>query len=136
MLHGYGAERPRRRLDLGGGDWMRLLPPGPVPTGYDVGLAPVHGPQPGLEPIEMARAGMVAVTTTFEHKTTGALAAISPNLLGAEPTVDGIAAALERAEVQAADVERRLRGSAVRWSVDWDTSFGDELLDRVIAFLR
>jgi glycosyltransferase involved in cell wall biosynthesis len=135
-LHAIGAERPGRRLDLGGGDWMELLPDGPLPAGYDVGLAPLHAPQPGRVPIEMARAGMLAVTTTFERKTADALAAISPNVIGAAPTVDGIAGALARAAAEAGDVERRLRGTAVRWSVDWDASFGDELLDRVIAFLR
>jgi hypothetical protein len=83
----------------------------------------------------MARAGMVAVTTTFENKTADALSAISPNLVGAEPTVDGIAAALAGAAEAAGDVERRLRGSALRWSTDWDASFDDALLDRVLGAL-
>ena len=130
-----GAQRRGGRLDLGGGDWMRLLPPGPLPAGYDVGLAPLFAPQPGRVPLEMARAGMVAVTTTFENKTAGALAAVSPNLIGADPTVDGIAAGLAAAAVAAGDAERRLRGSALRWSVDWDASFDDALLDRVLGAL-
>ena len=29
-----------------------------------------------------------------------------------------------------------MRGSALRWSLDWDASFDDELLDRVTGFLR
>jgi hypothetical protein len=129
-----GAQR-RGRLDLGGGDWMRLLPPGPLPAGYDIGLAPLHGPQPGRMPLEMARAGMVTVTTTFETKTADALTAISPSLIGAEPTIDGIAAALAAAAEAAGDVEARLRGSALRWSAGWDASFDDALLDRVIGAL-
>jgi glycosyltransferase involved in cell wall biosynthesis len=131
-----GAARPGRRLDLGGGDWMRLLPAGPLPPGYDVGLALVHAPQPGRVPLEMARAGMVAVTTTFENKTADALAAISANLVAAAPTVDGIAQGLAAAAEAAGDVERRARGSAIRWSTDWDASFGDEVLDRLTDFLR
>ena len=135
-LDAWGAERGARRLDLGGGDWMRLLP-GPVDLReYDVGLAPVPGPQPGRVPLELARAGTLAVTTTFENKTGAALAAISPNLVAGEPTIDGLADALARAAEQAGDVERRVRGAALRWSLDWDASFADELLDRVIGVLR
>ena len=134
-LHAVDAERPGRRLDLGGGDWMQLLPAA-NPHDYDVGLAPVPAPQPGRVPLEMARAGMLAVTTTFENKSAEALAAISPNLVGAKPTIEGIAEALERAASDAGDAERRMRGSALRWSLDWDASFDDELLDRVTGFLR
>jgi len=138
-LHAFGAGRAGRRLDLGGGDWLQLLSEtdhaGLLP-GYDVGLAPVPAPQPGLVPLELARAGLVTVTTAFENKTAGALDAISPNLVAAEPTVDGIAGALAAAETAAGDVERRRRGSELRWSTDWDASFGAPLLDRVIDFLR
>lgn len=123
------------RLDLGGGDWMRL-PPEPSAPGYDVGLAPIAGPRPGRVPLEMARAGTLAVTTTYECKDARALRAISPNLIAAEPTIEGIAGALVRASEAAADVEARLRGSALRWSLEWGESFGDELLDRVTGFLR
>ena len=84
----------------------------------------------------MARAGLLAVTTTFENKTAGALSAISPNLVAADPTVEGIAEALERAAADAGDAERRMRGSALRWSLEWDETFGDDLLDRVTGFLR
>ena len=135
-LHAAGTGRPGRRLDLGGGEWMQLLPGSPALRGYDLGLAPVHAPQPGRVPIEMARAGMLAVTTTYETKDAGALGAISPNLIAAEPTVESIADALAVAAAGADDVERRLRGTAVRWSLDWDSSFDDDLLDRVTGFLR
>ncbi len=33
------------------------------------------------------------------------------------------------------DVERRVAGSATDWSRDWDTSFGPELIARVLAAL-
>ena len=137
-LHAVGAERRGRRLDLGGGDWMELLPRGADVElrDYDVGLSPLPAPQPGAVPLAMARAGMLAVTTAFEHKTSAALGAISSNLIAAEPTVEGIADGLRTAAAQAGDTDRRLRGSAIRWSTDWDASFGDELLDRVTGFLR
>ena len=141
-LHAVGAQRPGRRLDLGGGDWMQLLPASAEADyaallhSHDLGLALLHGPQPALVPIEMAAAGMVVVTNTFDTKTADGLAAISPNLIAAEPTVDGIAHALADAVARVHDVQGRVTGSAVRWSRDWDEAFSDALMKRVTAFLE
>ena len=41
----------------------------------------MYTPHPSLVPIEMASAGMLTVTNTFENKTSEALRAISGNLL-------------------------------------------------------
>jgi hypothetical protein len=84
----------------------------------------------------MASAGMLTVTNSFENKTPEAMGAISPNLLAAPPTIGGIAAALCAASERVDDFDRRARGSAVAWSRDWNDSFSDPLLDRVIGFLR
>ena len=141
-LHGIGTVRAARRIDLGGGAALRLLPRSGqgeyarTLREHDVGLALMYTPHPSLVPIEMASAGMLTVTNTFENKTADALAAISPNLIAAAPTVEGIAEALDAAAAAADDAERRARGSRVAWSRDWDESFGDALLDRVVAFLR
>jgi hypothetical protein len=78
---------------------------------------------------------MLTVTNTFENKTAEALGAISPNLIAAEPTIDGVADALCAAAAGVADAERRTRGAHVRWSRDWDRSFDTSLLNRVAAFL-
>ena len=141
-LDGIGTVRGDRRLELGGGASLRILPRAAqaeyasVLRAHDVGLALMYTPHPSLVPIEMASAGMLAVTNTFENKTAEALAAISPNLIAAEPGVESIAAALGEAAAAVDDGERRVAGSAVRWSRDWDASFGDEVLDRVIDALR
>jgi glycosyltransferase involved in cell wall biosynthesis len=141
-LHGIGTVRSGRRLDLGGGALMDLLPRSPQ-TAYgqllrehDVGLALMYTPHPSLVPLEMASAAMLTVTNTFENKTAEKMAAISPNLIAAEPSIEAVAAALCEAAAGADDVERRLRGSAVRWPRDWDSSFGDELLTRVLSLLE
>jgi hypothetical protein len=76
------------------------------------------------------------VTSTFANKTADALTALSPNLIGAPPTVDGVAAALHAAAASADDVERRITGAAVHWSRSWDETFPPELLDRVVELLR
>jgi GT2 family glycosyltransferase len=140
-LHGIGTVESRRRLDLGGGASLELLPRAAqadyaaLLRAHDVGLALMYTPHPSLVPIEMACAGMLTVTNTFENKTADALAAISPNLIAAEPSVEAVAAALCDATAAAADVERRVRGSRVDWSRDWDAAFDDELLARVAGLL-
>jgi hypothetical protein len=102
---------------------------------FDVGLALMHTPHPSLVPIEMATAGMPAVTSTFANKDAAALASISPNLIAAEPTVAGVSAALVRAEAAAADREARAHGSHVAWPSSWDEALPDSLLARIEELL-
>jgi glycosyltransferase involved in cell wall biosynthesis len=141
-LHGIGTLDAARRVDLGGGAGLRLLPRAAQASyadllrDHDVGLALMYTPHPSLVPIEMASAGMLTVTNSFENKTPEALAAISPNFVTVEPSVDAIADGLQAAVAGASDAERRARGARVRWSRDWDTSFDDALLDRLTAFLE
>jgi hypothetical protein len=141
-LRGIGSLGAQRRVDLGGGASLELLPRADqrayasVLRQHDVGLALMYTPHPSLVPIEMASAGMLTVTNSFENKTAAAMAAISPILLAVEPSVDGIAQGLRDAAAAVDDVDRRARGSAVRWSRDWNESFDDELLARVESFLR
>jgi glycosyltransferase involved in cell wall biosynthesis len=140
-LHGIGTVDAARRLDLGGGATLELLPRArqddyaALLREHDVGLALMYTPHPSLVPIEMASAGMLTVTNTFENKTADALAQISPNLIAAEPSIDAVADALCSTTAAAGDVDRRLRGSRVDWSRDWDVSFGDDLLARVAGLL-
>jgi hypothetical protein len=140
-LHGIGTVRSGRRLDLGGGASLDLLPRAAqrayaeLLRDHDVGLALMYTPHPSLVPIEMASAGMLTVTNSFENKTPEALAAISPNLIAAEPSIEGVAGALCEAAAGAGEVERRLRGSRVDWSRDWDESFDDALMARVERWL-
>jgi glycosyltransferase involved in cell wall biosynthesis len=140
-LHGIGTTSAGRRLELGDGAHLTLLPRSEqrayadVLRAHDVGLALMYTPHPSLVPIEMASAGMLTVTNTFENKTPEAMDAISPNIVTAEPTIAGVAAGLVRAAAEVDDFERRARGSHVAWSADWDESFHDGLLARVVSFL-
>ncbi len=141
-LHGIGTLGSGRRLDLGGGATLELHPRtaqdayGDLLRRHDVGLALMYTPHPSLVPVEMASAGMLTVTNTFENKTPGALAAISPNLIAGEPTIEAIAGALCRACAEADDVERRIHGSHVAWARDWDEAFDAPRLDRVVELLQ
>jgi hypothetical protein len=141
-LHGIGTVERGRRLSLGGGVTLELLPRADqrayasVLHGHDVGLALMYTPHPSLVPIEMAAAGMLTVTNAFENKTPEALSAISPNIMAAQPTIDGIADALVEASRTAGELERRVAGSDVHWARDWRTSLPDELLAWLRAALR
>jgi glycosyltransferase involved in cell wall biosynthesis len=140
-LRGVGGVDRRARIDLGGDAELELLPResqfeyARLLSEHDVGLAMMYTPHPSLVPIEMAAAGMLTVTNTFENKTKETLQAISPNLIAAEPSIDAVANALIEAAAGVDDVERRVRGSAVKWSRDWRTSFDDRLLAKVEAYL-
>jgi GT2 family glycosyltransferase len=140
-LHGIGTVDSGRRLGLGGGVTLDLLTRArqadyaALLREHDLGLALMYTPHPSLVPIEMASAGMLTVTNSFENKTAGALAAISPNLIAAEPIVESVADALCEAAAAVGDVERRVRGSWVEWSRDWDESFDDALMAHVEDWL-
>jgi glycosyltransferase involved in cell wall biosynthesis len=137
---GTGSVGGRGRLALGRTS-MRLLPRSDQASyagllrAHDVGLALMYTPHPSLVPLEMASAGMLTVTNTFENKTSAALAAISHNLVAVEPTVEAIAAGLRETAAGAGDARRRLAGAEVRWSTSWERSFEDAMLDRMLDVL-
>jgi hypothetical protein len=139
-LDGIGTTGRRRRLELGAGATLELLPRldqgsyAELLADHDLGLALMYTPHPSLVPIEMASAGMVTVTNTFENKTANALRSISTNLIAAPPTVDGIVSVLADGVARSADWGLRVAGSAVQWSSDWSRSFDGELLARVEAW--
>ena len=135
-LRGAGG-RTSGSLELGRGHSLALLPRSDerhyreLLREHDVGLALMYTPHPSLVPLEMAAAGMLTVTNTFENKTAAALTAISSNLIAVEPTVEAIEAGVLEAVDAASDYERRARGAAVDWSTSWEQSFSAPLLARV-----
>jgi hypothetical protein len=140
-LHGIGTVQAGGRLDLGNGAVLDLLPRAEQAAyaqqlrDHDIGLALMYTPHPSLVPIEMASAGMLTVTNSFENKTAEAMSAISPNLITADPTIEGIVDGLRQAVEGAGDTRRRIEGAQVSWSRDWGDSFGDEVMERVEALL-
>jgi glycosyltransferase involved in cell wall biosynthesis len=103
---------------------------------HSIGLSLMDTPHPSLVPLEMASAGMLVVTSTFENKTSDSLRAISGNLIPVEPTVDAIKAGLTDAVEAVGDTDRRIRGSKVDWSRSWQESFDDPLVDRIKSFVE
>jgi glycosyltransferase involved in cell wall biosynthesis len=139
QLNGIGSVRGGGRIALGAGRMLTLLPRSDQRSyatllrEHDVGLALMYTPHPSLVPIEMASAGMLTVTNTFENKTAAELSAISSNLIAAEPTIEGIAEGLRAAAGGVADAGRRVAGSRVAWSSRWEESLHDELLRWILA---
>ena len=141
-LNGIGTVEGERRIELGAGARLNLLPRreqsayGRVLREHDVGLALMYTPHPSLVPIEMASAGLATVTNSFENKTPDAMRAISSNLITVEPTLDALAGGLAAAVRRADDLDARVQGSEVRWSRSWATSFDDDLMGRVEELLE
>lgn len=100
----------------------------------DLGLALMYTPHPSLVPIEMAAAGMVTVTNTFENKDAAALTSISPNLHAVPPTVEGIGAGLFSAVSRVNDLEGRARGSRVDWPSSWQAALDDTFMSQLDAW--
>ncbi len=92
-------------------------------------------PHPSLVPIEMASAGMLTVTNTYDSKTAAKLSMISPNLIAAEPSIEGVTAALGEAVGRVDDHEARVAGADVDWSDDWEDSFSEAVMEEINALL-
>jgi glycosyltransferase involved in cell wall biosynthesis len=141
-LRGIGTVGGGRSLPLAAGAALEMTPRAEQSAyaellrEHDLGLALMYTPHPSLVPIEMASAGMLTVTNSFENKTEAALRAISANLLAPAPTVTGVAAAIAHAAASVTDYETRAAGAAVDWSRDWNESFSDAVIDRVLRLLE
>jgi glycosyltransferase involved in cell wall biosynthesis len=140
-LHGVGGSGIEGRIPLTGAVSLHLLPQqsqdgyAELLAKHDVGLALMLTPHPSLVPIEMASAGMLTVTNSFETKTAGALRAISPNLIAVPPSPEGVLDGLRAAVARADDYRGRAEGAAVAWSRDWEESFSDDVMDRIVGLL-
>jgi len=134
---GIGSVSGRGRVALASGNRLEILPRQPQSEygamlgSHDVGLSLMFTPHPSLVPIEMASAGLLTVTNTFDTKTASRLEAISANLIAVRPSIEGVVAGLADAASRTADAEGRLRGAAVDWTSDWGESFGGDVMERV-----
>ena len=63
----------------------------------DLLLSLMLSPHPSYPPLEMAASGKLVVTNSFSVKTVERMAALSPNIIVAEPTAGSITGALEKA---------------------------------------
>lgn len=138
---GIGSVSGRSRVAIADGNELDVLPRqdqsryGEILAGYDVGLSLMLTPHPSLVPIEMASAGLLTVTNTFATKTAERLAAISPNLIAAEPSIEGVTAGLAAAVARVDDHRGRVRDASVDWSSDWERSLDPSVIGAVQRLL-
>ena len=105
-------------------------------NGFDVGLALMYTPHPSLVPIEMAAAGMVTVTNTFDNKDREVIESISGNLMAADPNLASIASTLAEAEVASGDLDARAAGSDVDWPSNWNDALNPSTMSAVEQLLE
>lgn len=142
QFHAIGSTSGSFSLPLGGGfnldvfhrmgqnEYAKLL------QEYDLGLALMFTPHPSLVPIEMAAAGLLVVTNTFDCKGSDEISQISSNIIAVEPSVDCIAEALVQVAREVYNFERRERGSHVNWPLDWSTALDDSVMNAIDGFIR
>lgn len=140
-FHGIGSIDRSSTLELAYGVPLKLVAKTSLQEyidlmpSFDVGLSLMLTPHPSLVPIEMASAGMWAVTNVHANKTAERLRAISGNLIGVEPTVTAICEALIDAMSRVDEIDNRLAGARVDWPTDWDHAFPEESMRRMRSFL-
>ncbi len=138
---GMGSIGGASKVKLAPGVFLEMMPKTDLQTyterlpRHDVGLSLMLTPHPSLVPLEMASAGMWAVTNTFENKTEESLKAISTNLIAVEPTLDGIVRGLGVAIAKADDLEARIAGAQIDWPTDWKDAFEPSAIKKIIDFL-
>jgi hypothetical protein len=140
-LYGIGSLESGS-IELGHGRGLRLIARqsqdeyAKVLRSCSAGLSLMLTPHPSLPPLEMASAGMLTVTNSFETKTAEKLGALSPNLIAAAPTIDGVTDGLRRAVAGVGDYEARIRGADVAWARNWEDALPDPLLERLETLIR
>jgi hypothetical protein len=141
-LYGIGAVEEGDNIRLGPSAQLEVLTRrdqggyADLLTSSDVGLALMGTPHPSLVPLEMASAGMLTVTNSFETKTPEAMSAIAKNLIAVPPGLEGVVTGLQQAVEGADDYARRIEGASVDWSRDWEESLNPDVMRRVVSLLE
>jgi beta-1,2-rhamnosyltransferase WsaF-like protein len=131
---GIGSLGHEYEVDLGRGRSMTIIPKLPqheyeaLLRSFDVGLSLMWAPHPSVLPFEFARAGIVTVTNEYGVRTKERLGKFGFNIVGAEPTIDSIAAALGIAVNRSADTQTRMKAAAFESPSDWDEVFNVKFL--------
>lgn len=99
---------------------------------HDLGLSLMHSPHPSLLPIEMASAGMLVVTNTYDIKDQAYFDRISSNIRAVEPDYRVLADALVASAQRVDDFGSRVAGSKVSWPQTWEEAFTTQTVDTAV----
>lgn len=102
---------------------------------HDIGLALQDTPHPGMVTLDLAAAGLTAITSVFGNKTASALAAISTNIVGVEPDPVSVADALAVEVARVGEVERRVAGARFDWPRSAVEAYPPEFADRLLRLM-
>jgi len=140
-FHGLGTVGDYQDIPLGKTASLAMMPKLSLnefvqilPT-YDAGMSLMLSPHPSLMPIDMAAAGLMTVTNTYATKTSERLAEISPNLIAAPPTLEGLKRGIVQALGKVDDFERRIAGANLNWSRSWSETFNPEIMTALKGYL-
>ncbi|WP_076729351.1 glycosyltransferase [Methylobacterium radiotolerans] len=89
----------------------------------DIILSLMLSPHPSYPPLEMAGCGGIAVTNTYGSRTAAKMAALSSNIIAAEPNVPAIVEALIEAVGRLDDHAEREAAATLALPTTWDDSF-------------
>jgi hypothetical protein len=92
----------------------------------DVLLSLMLSPHPSYPPLEMAACGRPVVTTNYANKNAERLAAISPNIIGVDATIEAIAQGLLEA-VKRESMPSDARRGGISFPSTWTESFAHAL---------
>jgi hypothetical protein len=101
---------------------------------FDVGISLMYSPHPSVPPLEMAAAGMVVVTTSFENRGPERMAGISNNLIAVPAGVESVCGAIVEAARRADNVEARVSNARFDWPRSWDESFNPDFISRFLQW--
>lgn len=141
-FYGIGSLGKTNRMDLDDGNVLHLLPRVPYSQytqslkSYDIGISLMYAPHPSVPPFEMASAGMLAITTSFENRTPEEMQSISKNIIAATHSIESIVMSIKEAIDRVDDVEARSNNAKIDWSTSWKESFGSEFMSNFSAMIE
>ncbi len=98
---------------------------------HDVGVALQDTPHPGLVALDMAAAGLTAITSEFGVKSAAVLRAISANVVGVVPEPDAVADAIAAEVTRAGELDRRAAGAGFDWPRSAAEAYPPAVVDSV-----
>lgn len=130
-FHGVGSLGSHFELELFAGRRIHCIPKAPLGqyydylSSFDIGLSFIYAPHPGVVHFEMAAAGLVTVTNTFQNRTKEHLADISNNLIGAELDLESIIEAISLARERVELAQARISAAKLSLPTSWPDSFNE-----------
>lgn len=141
-FHGIGSVEHFRNIKLSKNHELKIIPRvsldeyKKILPNYDIGLSLMLTPHPNLLTLDMAAAGMIVVTNSYENKNQETLSKISSNIIAAEPTISGIEQALLDASKLVDNHKFRMNGAKVNWPSRWEDAFIDIAWDRLSDLVK